>query len=71
MIVNNENLCADAPDLLLLIYVYSAPQDFKKRQAIRATYGNKKLFDGKTEESNKNVLIQQEIVEKNMTGNCC
>ena len=47
-IISNENICSDAPNLLLLVYVYSAPQDFKKRQTIRATYGNKTILDGKT-----------------------
>ena len=47
-IINNPNICADAPNLLVLIYVYSAPSSFKSRSAIRQTWGNKDLFDGRT-----------------------
>ena len=45
-IIPNKNLCREQHPLVL-IYVYSSPGDFRKRLAIRNTWGNRELLTGK------------------------
>lgn len=44
IILHDPDLCRDQPDLRWILYVHSAPGNFDRRQMLRETYANTKLF---------------------------
>lgn len=46
MLISPESsICEQTPDLFLLVYVHSAPGNFKKRLTIRQTWASRSLFE--------------------------
>ena len=76
-VINHQQICSSADDLLFIIYVYSDPKNSKRRNAIRSTWGNIKLFKridtrvvfmlGKTENSTlQNMVVREGHIYKDI-----
>lgn len=44
LLLHNPSLCQDIPDLRFILYVHSAPENAGRRELLRHTYANPRLF---------------------------